>query len=596
MSTNLIDKKYRDGVSTCVSLVDIHEGTADEKEHAAGKAKKRKSTKKMKPGKNGLYPTEDTLIRRWWRSHDDDADTGGPGSSRDELTKTRISQLRIRETQLQLIIILEVLALKPLVIPIEDFREELPATLPTIESVAPNDKPAKAKKPDHLIMLIDVHIDRLCIWQSVALETSNTTVGDSQKPSETPDPSTARPRQTDNILRDFCVEVIAPFFSSRLPDRCAIINKKLGGPVVASPLKSKLSKSASFSGSGSRPGAATKRPVPVKETRSLKRVLTEERERRSMSRGPNTGRAISLMRSATMPVGFKREASEAPSLSSIPSADPFQANHGGLPNNKRFSKREVDLSSFGAMKNDKAKKQAQVEAELKEAITALKKPNRQLAGKELAEIAEKRSTSGNGKKSKKPVRNPLFQSVQISATPKTNRQKDFMSQPQFPGSNTDYEDIEAIPLSSLPTIPQSVSRFSQDRAPNRNPLFPSIQATPTRKAVPAFSAKRGNDDIGGYFLSSPLHVRRSSAQLFSSVPDSAAKSSETMYSPQGIEETPVKRRAGVIGHAHPPVEIGSDKENGVRSGESLGNREEFGSTNEESIYKSLGWDDVDDLA
>ncbi len=58
----------------------------------------------------------------------------------------------------------------------------------------------------------------------------------------------------------------------------------------------------------------------------------------------------------------------------------------------------------------------------------------------------------------------------------------------------------------------------------------------------------------------------------------------------------MKRRASVIGHAHPPVDIGSDKENGVRRGESLGNREEFGSIKEESIYKSLGWDDVDDLA
>jgi DNA replication regulator SLD3 len=103
------------------------------------------------------------------------------------------------------------------------------------------------------------------------------------------------------------------------------------------------------------------------------------------------------MRSATAPVvlGLKREASEAPSLGSIPFADtqPLHANRGGVLNSKRFLQREVDMSSLAPKMHAKKTAQVNIEAELKEAISALKKPNRELAGKSLAEIAEKRSAS-----------------------------------------------------------------------------------------------------------------------------------------------------------------------------------------------------------
>jgi DNA replication regulator SLD3 len=173
---------------------------------------------------------------------------------------------------------------------------------------------------------------------------------------------------------------------------------------VLSPPKAKLSKSASFSGATSRPGAATKRPIPAKSRHSLKRVLTDERERERRSVSHGRGRSMSLMRSATAPniPGLKREASEAPSLSSIPSADsqPLKANRPGVLNSKRFSQREVDMSSLAREANPKAKKQLSIEPELKEAISALKKPNRELAGKDIVENAEKRAASASHSRSK----------------------------------------------------------------------------------------------------------------------------------------------------------------------------------------------------
>lgn len=209
ISTTLIDKKYKDGVPECVSLIDIHDHSAADVLQTVEKTKKRRSSKKMKPGKTGLYPTEDALIRKWWASHDDEADSGIPGTSREDITRTRISQLKIRETQLQMIVILEVLALQPLSLVSEDVNDGLPTALPSNIGADGKGKPVKARKPDHLTMLIDVHIDRLCIWQSIALEAVKTPLDSAPHQNEELG-STPLSTHSDNILRDFCVEIIVP--------------------------------------------------------------------------------------------------------------------------------------------------------------------------------------------------------------------------------------------------------------------------------------------------------------------------------------------------------------------------------------------------
>lgn len=206
MSTTLIDKKYRDGVAQCVASITVLDQSADEAKDSE-KTKKRKTTKKTKPGKNGLYPSEDTLIRRWWASHDEEADIGAPGTSKDDIAKTRISQLRIRETQLQMIIILEVLALQPLVREPEEPDPLLPvAPLENGNGIAQS-KATKPKTLEHLSMLIDVHIDRLCIWQSISLETVK---APTDGPNNGEKSGATTSTNTDNILRDFSVEVILP--------------------------------------------------------------------------------------------------------------------------------------------------------------------------------------------------------------------------------------------------------------------------------------------------------------------------------------------------------------------------------------------------
>jgi DNA replication regulator SLD3 len=210
MSAAVVDKKYRDGIPGCVESIDILDHSADDARQEAEKTKKRKTSRKIKPGKNGLYPLEDILIRRWWAGYDDEAESEAPGTSREDIAKNRIAQLRIRETQLQMIIILEVLALQPLALVSEDIGGSLPTTLPPNTGCGGKDKAAKSKMPEHLSMLIDVHIDRLCIWQSIALEAVKAPVDSGSSQSEKPRGSATSSIHADNMLRDFCVEVIVP--------------------------------------------------------------------------------------------------------------------------------------------------------------------------------------------------------------------------------------------------------------------------------------------------------------------------------------------------------------------------------------------------
>ncbi|MCV5147916.1 hypothetical protein OFB99_24965, partial [Escherichia coli] len=82
------------------------------------------------------------------------------------------SALRRRETQLQMIIILEILALEPLNRPVVATEDnELPG-LETQETIGgtKSERNRKKNKTPNLPLLLDMHADRLCIWQSTTLD------------------------------------------------------------------------------------------------------------------------------------------------------------------------------------------------------------------------------------------------------------------------------------------------------------------------------------------------------------------------------------------------------------------------------------------
>lgn len=165
-----------------------------------------------------------------------------------------------------------------------------------------------------------------------------------------------------------------------------------------SPPKPKAQSSAA-SKVPAKPGAATKRPVPAKP-RTLQRALTNDQQKRKAARRPND--MLARMRSATPAAipGFKREDSEPLSVGSIPRIE----NSSLHEKSRNILSRSVSNASI---EDSKAKQKAQTEAELREAISALKKPNRQAVGKVIVEEAEKRTVAGSSHPRSKSIV-PLF--------------------------------------------------------------------------------------------------------------------------------------------------------------------------------------------
>ena len=411
LTSATIDKKYRETVPDLVS----HLRTLGEvSDHTETKRKSRKP-RKMKLGSSGLYTDEDVHVRKWWAANkpiprDDEV------LPRPEEVKYTISCLRTRETQLQIILILEIMALETMR-PVGDAGEsQLPGMTADLSAAAtPAKKEAPKKRNKHnLPLLIDVHADRLCIWQSTTSDDIRA-LAESQVRSAS-EPSAVKTTTHSDPLKEFCVDIVIPFFAPRLPLVCDSLNRKLGGPVIStsgsrskntssgstkSPADAKAREKMASSSSSSRhqsrskPGAVIKRSSALTDkTRSLERVLSNERLRRSVSRGPND--AIAQMRSATAaPIpGLKREMSE-PSLENIPRRASSTSLKDRPSNTLARSLSEVVVN--GRTDESRARKKALVDAELQEAISALKKPNRELAGKATVEAAERRLFSAHTK-------------------------------------------------------------------------------------------------------------------------------------------------------------------------------------------------------
>lgn len=300
-------------------------------------------------------------------------------------------------------------------------------------------------------------------------------------------------------------------FCARLPELCDSINRKLGGPIVQAPQKEKCAKPAIPS--KSKPGAPVKRPSATKKPseRILQRALSKEQMRRSVSREPS--KEIARMRSITAPTipGLKREGSE-PLLPMVPRGE--SASLKDRPPNV-FS----HSSSSSLVQGAKAQKAAHVEAELRDAISALKKPNRALAVKEFVDAAEKRASAASVPP-KKLKRQSRASNVQVKATPANNRFKDVLAaESQL---DTLDEEAELIPPSSVvPASSAPTRRFanmlasSKDGGELKVPSFSfQIEATPTRKptaslpAVPMPAEEQQND-----LPSSPVMARKAAPSV-----------------------------------------------------------------------------------
>ena len=198
LTTVQIDKKFRESIPEIISQTKATANKPDD----APKVKKRKS-KKMTVDKRGLYPVEDEYIRTWWGNNEPDTLAEHHTEAMQRM-RSAVSKLRTRETYLQMILIMEILALEPL-IGNEDGESQLPK-LPG--QVGPDVAEQPKKRNKHkLPVLLDVHVDRLCIWQSTNLEfeaqASSSNSAEVQANGSTH-------KNASEPLRDFCTDVIVP--------------------------------------------------------------------------------------------------------------------------------------------------------------------------------------------------------------------------------------------------------------------------------------------------------------------------------------------------------------------------------------------------
>ncbi|KAK5020630.1 hypothetical protein LTR16_001198 [Cryomyces antarcticus] len=416
LALSVMDRKYRTKLPDTILAFPANNPSEDE--HIAARTTRNRNPKKLKLSKEGMFPSEAEYIKRWWSVDDGTPSQATPIEARDQALRRRIGDLRIRESLLQTIIILEILSLEAAMSPgVHTISADVDTQM---QGQAGVERKKRPKKPLDLILLVDLLIDKLCIWQSLEQEASTAKKGDEKNIRNTTEGVDAQTGSSDR-LRSFCVEVIIPFYLPRLPEQAAAVNKKLGGPST-----SKRTNSKTASGLP-KPGDPMAREAPTKRPRKLlQRVLTEATNH-AMKAVPSLARAAT---DSLVVLHLKRELSVVP-LSAVPVKDvSTPTNQRDNLLKMRFSQREVDLSAMSTANDARMKKKAEVEEKLREAITTLKRPNRTLAVKELADMTEQRSQRPalGSRKSSATTRNRLSQTVQVTATPKRVRKTKVMVQ------------------------------------------------------------------------------------------------------------------------------------------------------------------------
>ena len=565
LSASTLDKKYKEHLSAFVK--DLPPAGAQTPERG-GKAKKRRRKWKPKRDKHGLFVDEEEYVERWWYRHDDAGSAPASGETLDAALRRRVPYLRSRETYLQTILALEVLALEAATDRSYGDVTTRPAESPVKCQLAVEQLPLaearkqkpKAKKTQDLPALLEVLLDRLCIWHSLETHSPAKHASSGQLSPE---------NASSDELRDFCIEVVVPFYLSRLPEHAATVNKKLGGPSAPTPAKRKPSAQR-------RPGEPAMRPPPEKKARRpLARIATDNLEH-------ITTAVPSLQRSATdsdvLQRHLKREASETPTPLDLitAAAKPHQRRRTNLMQSIGLTKREVDLTAMSQVTDAKLRKKADMDEKLRDAITAIKKPNRAVAVKEVAEHADlafAKTLVKNRPAAKSKSTSRL--DVHIAATPKQPK----ATRPT-PKRHVDDHAVAHPSSTSTSFIPSSTVKTSQP--PHRSDASEASSAVPQTVHRPRHAPD-------------PVRVEDTPSRGFAKfMPTGLIRIPGTLESPIAtrqaamIEQTPVKPVRSLSFANAALVEASP---NPVRAQLSPPQPVAGASGGDQTIYKSLGWDD-----
>ncbi|KKY16193.1 hypothetical protein UCRPC4_g05998 [Phaeomoniella chlamydospora] len=459
ISLRKMDLKYKETLVKSIQKND---------EADSARYRKRKKTQ-PKIGKDGLYPDEAEFVQRWWQSTVPDL-AGTSSEAELQRLKDLSTELRSRETQLQILIILEAMIL------------EMPSEANVKrESEEPDLKNIPTKKKQDLRTHLDLLVDRLCIWQTVSFEefTNDKAAG----------------KKTNDKLRDFCSDVIIPFYASKLPDRCKALCKKLGGPSDISPNRPRAPLDKSSSASRVLPGMEVKRSRPT----SLQRALTED---------------VSRSRPPSLP-SLKRESSERP------------LSRSGL-HAKLMENRQIDLFAAAKQQESKTKKLqalAEQKKQLDAAISMLRKPNRGVVAKSIVEEVEQRQQISKD--------NRGIKGIQVMATPRKRKANELQADSQLPEAEVAPE-IFAVPLSTVRSKARQTASMPDH----------SIQETPSHgesrrwESIPS-STSLHQTNLAPCTMPTKSSKYRSLPPTFVAVTPTMSRTSDQQLEPHGsIEATP----------------------------------------------------------
>ncbi len=210
LSSQVLDKKYREKLPDVVKAFPLAMFSDEEQDDAAvSKIAKKRKPKQLKLGRDGLYTCEEEYLKKWWLS-EGPVFGGSPHESVQDALRRKATDLRVRETLAQLILALEVLSLESSP-SYQIARKEQTSKSDNQLDVSPSTtKKRNQKKAQDLGLLIDLIIDKLCIWQSVEQEESTQhgqNVGGSL--NSRGQKLDGKPADAD-LLKGFCTEVIIP--------------------------------------------------------------------------------------------------------------------------------------------------------------------------------------------------------------------------------------------------------------------------------------------------------------------------------------------------------------------------------------------------
>ena len=211
LKSSAFDRKYRErlpGIIRDQTMPEVDTAILNISSKNTARRRERKA-KAMKPNKNGVYAIEKDYIVNWWLCEDEAIS----GQDHATLAEQRLSQLKARESLLQLLLLVEMAAIEndPVMRSTKMYQgQKLLDVCETVETPEIEDAMYQKRAKQNNAQL-DLLVDRLCIWQSVVVEgavENKVKKANAISSSEVAHPS-ADPGKSD-WLKEFCVDVLMP--------------------------------------------------------------------------------------------------------------------------------------------------------------------------------------------------------------------------------------------------------------------------------------------------------------------------------------------------------------------------------------------------